>query len=48
MPYAIPVTPSRSHALRPETTADNATTKRFMRRPPMKNSDTPRDEKRAA
>ncbi len=43
----MPVTPSRSQALRPETTADSATTKRFMRRPPTKNSPMPAEEKRA-
>jgi len=31
----------------PDTTAERATTTRFMRRPPTKNSPTPRDEKRA-
>ena len=43
----MPVTPSSSQALRPETTADSATTKRFMLRPPTKNSPSPADEKRA-
>jgi hypothetical protein len=42
------VTPSSSHALRPETTAESATTNRFIRRPPMKNSATPAEEKRVA
>ncbi len=44
----MPVTPSSSQALRPETTADSATTTRFIRRPPRKNSLTPGDENRAA
>jgi hypothetical protein len=44
---AIPVTPSRSHELRPDTTADSATTNRFIFRPPRKNSLSPADDVRA-
>ncbi len=43
----MPVTPSSSQADRPETTADSATTKRCILRPPTKNSLTPPDENRA-
>ena len=45
--YAIPVTPSSNQELLPDTTAESATTTRFIRRPPMKNSLTPADENRA-
>ena len=42
--YAIPVTPSRSQALRPDTTAERATTRRFIFRPPTKKAPIPDDE----
>ena len=44
--YAKPVIPSKSQALRPETTAESATTKRPICLPPRKNSETPREENR--
>jgi hypothetical protein len=43
----MPVTPSRSQALRPETTAESATTKRCILRPPTKKCPTPLEENRA-
>ena len=42
--YAIPVTPSNNHELRPYTTAESATTNRFIFLPPMKYSLIPLDE----
>ncbi len=47
MVKAMPVTPRSSHELRPETTAERATTNRCIFRPPRKNSLSPSELKRA-